>query len=72
MYVNHKPDRPADAMRCTVPMDDLDEVGLDVASEYEQMAGERFLLQYVLHQRRRTVDALAHVDKAKCPCTFRL
>lgn len=50
----------------TVPMDDLDEVGSGAASEHKQMAEERILLQYTLHQHRQTVDALTHVDKAKC------
>src|SRR5258708_26039425 len=48
-----------------VPVDDLDQVRSGAAPEHEEVAGERVLLKYALHQHGEAIDALAHVDEAQ-------
>src|SRR6266404_397264 len=47
-----------------VPEYDLDEIGLPTP-EQEEVARERILPQHALHQHSKSIDALAHVDKAE-------
>src|SRR5260370_39279482 len=47
-----------------IPVHDFDQVGFATA-EHEQMARERVLPQYGLHQHGEPVDALAHIGVAQ-------